>query len=79
MAAGNGSAGRWTAAIIKGLHPNRHIPVVMVEKSGASGPLCKEFPDYDGTVRGAVSNGSRLMDPLAELVKINPKSFGVGG
>jgi uncharacterized protein len=82
IAIGNGTAGRETEAFIKSFVPS-HILVVMVNESGASiysaSPVAREeFPDHDITVRGAVSIGRRLMDPLAELVKIDPKSIGVG-
>jgi uncharacterized protein len=83
IAIGNGTASRETDAFIKkiGLPPS--IMVVTVNESGASIYSASEvarteFPDYDLTVRGAVSIGRRLMDPLAELVKIDPKSIGVG-
>lgn len=82
IAIGNGTAGRETEAFVRGLKiPD--VLVVMVNESGASvysaSPLAREeFPAYDITVRGAVSIGRRLMDPLAELVKIDPKSIGVG-
>jgi uncharacterized protein len=83
IAIGNGTAGRETEAFIRGLKLPRNIPVVMVNESGASiysasEVAREEFPDQDVTVRGAVSIGRRLMDPLAELVKIDPKSIGVG-
>ena len=85
IAVGNGTAGRETETFIRGLKlsEDREIPVVMVNESGASiysasEAAREEFPDYDVTVRGAVSIGRRLMDPLAELVKIDPKSIGVG-
>jgi uncharacterized protein len=83
IAVGNGTAGRETEAFVKGLGFARQIPVVIVNESGASiysasEAAREEFPDYDVTVRGAVSIGRRLMDPLAELVKIDPKSIGVG-
>lgn len=82
IAIGNGTAGRETEAFVRGLKiPN--VIVVMVNESGASiysaSPLAREeFPTQDITVRGAVSIGRRLIDPLAELVKIDPKSIGVG-
>ncbi|MFD2597425.1 Tex family protein [Sphingobacterium corticis] len=81
IAVGNGTAGRETEAFVRKL--NFSIPVVMVNESGASiysasEVAREEFPDHDITVRGAVSIGRRLMDPLAELVKIDPKSIGVG-
>lgn len=83
IAIGDGTAGRETEAFIKHIHFNRDIQVFSVREDGASiysaGPIArKEFPDYDVTVRGAVSIGRRLKDPLAELVKIDPKSVGVG-
>ena len=83
VAIGNGTAGRETEAFIKSLNLGEKIPVVMVNESGASVYSAsevarKEFPDLDVTYRGAVSIGRRLMDPLAELVKIDPKSIGVG-
>ncbi len=82
IAIGNGTAGRETEAIVRAMNlPN--VLVVMVNESGASiysasDVAREEFPDHDITVRGAVSIGRRLMDPLAELVKIDPKSIGVG-
>ncbi len=83
IAIGNGTAGRETERMVKYLRFNRDVIAVMVNESGASvysaSPVAREeFPDYDVTVRGAVSIGRRLMDPLAELVKIDPKSIGVG-
>jgi uncharacterized protein len=83
IAIGNGTAGRETEAFVRKLDLPRAIPVVMVNESGASiysasEVARQEFPDHDVTVRGAVSIGRRLMDPLAELVKIDPKSIGVG-
>ncbi len=83
IAFGNGTASRETEAFIKSLKLPPQIVVVMVDESGASiysasDVAREEFPDYDVTVRGAVSIGRRLMDPLAELVKIDPKSIGVG-
>ena len=83
IAIGNGTAGRETEDFIKTIHFDRDITAVMVNESGASiysasKVAREEFPDYDITVRGAVSIGRRLMDPLAELVKIDPKSIGVG-
>ena len=83
IAVGNGTAGRETEAFIKSLKLSRDETVVMVNESGASvysasEAAREEFPDHDLTVRGAVSIGRRLMDPLAELVKIDPKSIGVG-
>lgn len=81
IAVGNGTAGRETEAFINDL--NLGVPVIAVNESGASiysaSQVARdEFPDYDITVRGAVSIGRRLQDPLAELVKIDPKSIGVG-
>lgn len=83
IAVGNGTAGRETEAFVRGLGLPERILVVMVNESGASvysasEAAREEFPDQDLTVRGAVSIGRRLMDPLAELVKIDPKSIGVG-
>jgi uncharacterized protein len=83
IAVGNGTAGRETEAFLKGLALKNSILTVMVNESGASiysasDVAREEFPDLDLTVRGSVSIGRRLMDPLAELVKIDPKSIGVG-
>lgn len=83
IAIGDGTAGRETEAFIKRVRFDRDLEVYVVREDGASiysaSPIArKEFPDYDVTVRGAVSIGRRLMDPLAELVKIDPKSVGVG-
>ncbi|MBT3258283.1 MAG: RNA-binding transcriptional accessory protein [Deltaproteobacteria bacterium] len=83
IAIGNGTAGRETETFIKGLSLEKRIQIIMVNESGASVYSAseagrEEFPDHDITVRGAVSIGRRLMDPLAELVKIDPKSIGVG-
>jgi uncharacterized protein len=83
VAIGNGTAGRETESFIRGLGLPQESLVVMVDESGASiysasSVAREEFPDHDLTVRGAVSIGRRLMDPLAELVKIDPKSIGVG-
>jgi uncharacterized protein len=83
IAIGNGTAGRETEAFVRKLGLPREIQVVMVNESGASVYSAsevarEEFPDQDVTVRGAVSIGRRLVDPLAELVKIDPKSIGVG-
>ena len=83
IAVGNGTGGRETEAFIRSLPPPGGILVVMVNESGASvysasQAARQEFPDHDVTVRGSVSIGRRLMDPLAELVKIDPKSIGVG-
>ena len=83
IAVGNGTAGRETEAFLRKLDLDPQIAVVMVNESGASvysasDAARTEFPEQDITVRGAVSIGRRLMDPLAELVKIDPKSIGVG-
>ena len=84
IAIGNGTAGRETESFVKGVSGlPAGINVVMVNESGASiysasETAREEFPDYDVTVRGSVSIGRRLMDPLAELVKIDAKSIGVG-
>ncbi len=82
-AVGNGTAGRETEAFINGLNLAQPIQVVLVNESGASIYSAsvvarEEFPDLDLTIRGAISIGRRLMDPLSELVKIDPKSIGVG-
>ncbi len=83
IAIGNGTAGRETETFIRKLDLPRSLLIVMVNESGASiysasEVARQEFPDQDVTVRGAVSIGRRLMDPLAELVKIEAKSIGVG-
>jgi protein Tex len=83
IAIGNGTAGRETELFVRSLGLPGNIPIVMVNESGASiysasEVAREEFPDHDLTVRGAVSIGRRLMDPLAELVKLDPKSIGVG-
>lgn len=83
IAVGNGTAGRETEAFVKAVLFSKPVQVIMVNESGASiysasETAREEFPDHDLTVRGAVSIGRRLMDPLAELVKIDPKSIGVG-
>ncbi len=83
IAIGNGTAGRETENFVRYIPFERDVKAFMVNESGASvysaSPVAREeFPDYDVTVRGAVSIGRRLMDPLAELVKIDPKSIGVG-
>jgi uncharacterized protein len=83
IAIGDGTAGRETESFIKRIRFDRDLDVYSVREDGASiysaSPIArKEFPDYDVTVRGSVSIGRRLMDPLAELVKIDPKSVGVG-
>ncbi len=80
---GNGTASRETETFVKSIHFNKEIPVFVVSEAGASiysaSKIARdEFPNYDVTVRGAVSIGRRLADPLAELVKIDPKSIGVG-
>jgi len=82
IAIGNGTAGRETQQFVNALKLEG-VLVVMVNESGASvysasDVARQEFPDHDVTVRGAISIGRRLMDPLAELVKIDPKSIGVG-
>ena len=82
IAIGNGTAGRETEDLVKGL-PLHDVDIFLVNEDGASvysaSKLAREeFPDYDVTVRGAVSIGRRLADPLAELVKIDPKAIGVG-
>lgn len=83
IAIGNGTASRETEAFIRHIPFEKDVMAVMVNESGASVYSASdvaraEFPDYDVTVRGAVSIGRRLIDPLAELVKIDPKSIGVG-
>jgi len=83
IAIGNGTASRETEYFIKNLKYDRKIQVFVVSENGASvysasSIAREEFPEFDVTVRGAVSIGRRLMDPLAELVKIDPKSIGVG-
>ena len=83
VAIGNGTASRETERFIRMIRFPQDIEVYVVNESGASiysaSKIARdEFPDYDVTVRGAVSIGRRLMDPLAELVKIDPKSIGVG-
>lgn len=83
IAIGNGTASRETEFFIKGIRYDRELQVYVVSEDGASiysasKVAREEFPQYDVTVRGAVSIGRRLMDPLAELVKIEPKSIGVG-
>lgn len=83
IAIGNGTAGRETEAFIRQLALPEGIQTIMVDESGASvysasSVAREEFPEQDVTVRGAVSIGRRLMDPLAELVKIDPKAIGVG-
>ena len=83
VAIGNGTASRETEALVRSLDFGQSVDIVLVSESGASVYSAseiarREFPDQDVTVRGAVSIGRRLMDPLAELVKIDPKSIGVG-
>ncbi len=83
IAVGNGTAGRETETFVRAIPVSKPVQVIMVNESGASiysasKVAREEFPDHDLTVRGAVSIGRRLMDPLAELVKIDPKSIGVG-
>ena len=83
IAIGDGTAGRETENLIKHIRFDRDLEVFSVREDGASiysasSIARKEFPDYDVTVRGSISIGRRLMDPLAELVKIDPKSVGVG-
>lgn len=83
IAVGNGTAGRETEEFVKKIDFGKKINVFMVNESGASVYSAsevarEEFPDFDVTVRGAVSIGRRLIDPLAELVKIDPKAIGVG-
>jgi len=80
---GNGTAGRETEQLVRGIDFGKKVAVFMVNESGASiysasEVAREEFPDQDITVRGAVSIGRRLLDPLSELVKIDPKSIGVG-
>ncbi len=83
IAVGNGTAGRETESFLRRLNLPRSISIVPVNESGASvystsARARSEFPDQDATVRGAVSIGRRLQDPLAELVKIEPQAIGVG-
>ncbi|MFZ4399256.1 MAG: Tex family protein [Bacteroidales bacterium] len=83
IAIGNGTAGRETENLVRKIPFSKEIVAIMVNESGASvysasSVAREEFPDYDVTVRGAVSIGRRLTDPLAELVKIDPKAIGVG-
>jgi len=83
IAIGNGTASRETEALVKKIRFNKDVQVFVVNEAGASiysaSKIAREeFPNYDVTVRGAVSIGRRLADPLAELVKIDPKSIGVG-
>ena len=83
VAVGNGTGGREAEKFLRGVVAERSLPVVSVSEAGASvysasEAAREEFPDHDITVRGAVSIARRLMDPLSELVKIDPKSIGVG-
>ena len=83
VAVGNGTAGRETESFVRELPFLKDVPVISVNESGASVYSAseegrREFPDRDVTVRGAVSIGRRLMDPLSELIKIDPRSIGVG-
>ena len=83
IAIGNGTASRETEHVIKKIHFEREVKVFVVSEAGASVYSAskiarEEFPQYDVTVRGAISIGRRLMDPLAELVKIDPQAIGVG-
>lgn len=83
IAIGNGTASRETEAIIRKIRFNKDVEVFVVSEAGASiysaSKIAREeFPNYDVTVRGAISIGRRLADPLAELVKIDPKSIGIG-
>lgn len=83
ISVGNGTAGRETETLCRSIKFDTPLSIFMVNEAGASiysasEAAREEFPDYDITVRGAVSIGRRLMDPLAELVKIDPKSIGVG-
>lgn len=83
IAIGNGTAGRETERFVQNVQLPRKVQIVMVSEQGASiysasEAAIEEFPDQDVTVRGAVSIGRRLIDPLAELVKIDPQSIGVG-
>src|SRR5215211_843207 len=80
---GNGTAGRETEQLVRSIDFGKHLSIFQVNESGASiysasEVAREEFPDHDVTVRGAVSIGRRLLDPLSELVKIDPKSIGVG-
>ncbi|WP_295962041.1 Tex family protein [uncultured Alistipes sp.] len=83
FAVGDGTAGRETEQLVRSLGLDSSVQLFMVSEDGASvysasAAAREEFPDYDVTVRGAVSIGRRLIDPLSELVKIDPKSIGVG-
>ena len=80
---GNGTAGRETEQLVRSIDFGKHVSIFQVNESGASiysasEVAREEFPDHDVTVRGAISIGRRLLDPLSELVKIDPKSIGVG-
>lgn len=83
IAIGNGTASRETEQFVQNIRYDREVKIFVVSENGASiysaSKIARdEFPEYDVTVRGAISIGRRLMDPLAELVKIDPKSIGVG-
>ncbi|MDR0509658.1 MAG: RNA-binding transcriptional accessory protein [Rikenellaceae bacterium] len=83
VAVGDGTAGRETLQLVKSLFPGGEVQIFSVSEDGASvysasAAAREEFPDQDVTVRGAISIGRRLIDPLAELVKIDPKAIGVG-
>jgi uncharacterized protein len=83
IAVGNGTAGRETEQLVRSIDFGKHVSIFQVNESGASiysasEVAREEFPDHDVTVRGAISIGRRLLDPLSELVKIDPKSIGVG-
>lgn len=83
IAIGNGTASRETEALVKNIHYDRKVQVFVVNEAGASiysasKVAREEFPQFDVTVRGSVSIGRRLIDPLAELVKIDPNAIGVG-
>src|SRR5690606_28236431 len=83
IAVGNGTAGRETLALCRKITFNRPLEIFMVNEAGASiysasEVAREEFPEQDVTVRGAISIGRRLVDPLAELVKIDAKNIGVG-
>lgn len=83
IAVGNGTASRESRDLVEGIRFERQVKIFVVSENGASiysasEAAREEFPDHDVTVRGAISIGRRLMDPLAELVKIDPKSIGVG-
>ncbi len=83
IAIGNGTASRETREFVEGINFKKPVKVFVVSENGASiysasAAAREEFPDYDVTVKGSVSIGRRLMDPLAELVKIEPKNLGIG-